>query len=116
MSFRRLFGICGSLIFVVACSQPDAGITTSVKSRLIGDDSIKANEIDVDTQNHVVTLTGEVRTPQEEARAVELARGTKGVTDVVNHLTIVAAAPTTGYEAIRARPKRRRRRSGKLST
>ena len=114
MSSRKLFGICGSVIFVVACSQTDAGITTNVKSRLITDDSVKANQINVDTQNHVVTLTGEVRTPQEEARAVELARGTKGVTDVVNHLTIVAAVPTTGYEADQSATEQAKEKTGEV--
>jgi hyperosmotically inducible protein len=112
MSSRWLFGICGSLMFVAACSQSDAGITTSVKSQLISDDAIKANDINVDTQNHVVTLTGEVRTPTEEARAVELARSTKGVTDVVNHLTIVAAAPTSGHEADQSATERAKEKTG----
>jgi hyperosmotically inducible periplasmic protein len=98
MSSRWLFGICASMMFVAACSQSDAGITTSVKSRLIGDDTVKAYQINVDTQNHVVTLTGEVRTPQEQARAVQLARETKGVNDVVNNMTVGTATPTSGYE------------------
>jgi osmotically-inducible protein OsmY len=44
-------------------------------------------------------LTGEVRTSEEEARALQIARATKGVADVVDHISVVpgeATAPTSG--------------------
>jgi len=100
MKCRWLFSLCGAALLVAACSQSDAGITASVKSRLIGDDQIKAAEINVDTNNRAVTLSGRVRTSQEESRAVALAQETKGVTQVINHLTVAPEeiVPTTGYE------------------
>jgi len=101
MHGRLLLGLIGSAALVVACSQSDSGITTSVKSKLVSDDIVKARTIHVDTKDRVVTLTGTVQSPTEENRALELARNTNGVADVVDRLTVAAAAepgaaPTTG--------------------
>src|SRR6266566_3154007 len=89
-----------SLAFSVACSQSDAGITTAVKAKMITDDTVKASEINVDTHNHVVTLNGTVGSSAEKERAVMIARNTKGVTNVIDDLTIgpVPAATTGAYE------------------
>jgi hyperosmotically inducible protein len=73
----------------------------SVKSQLAADDLVTARNINVDTQDRVVTLTGEVRTTQEEAQALQIARNTNGVANVVDQLSVVpepGAAPTTGTE------------------
>src|SRR5918996_622808 len=72
----------------VGCAETDAGITTAVKSKMAVDADVKAYQIDVDTNNKVVTLTGTVATTTAKARAVELARGTEGVTNVVDHITV----------------------------
>jgi osmotically-inducible protein OsmY len=84
------------LVMTVACSQTDTGITTSVKSKLAADTTVKAHQIDVDTSKGVVTLTGVVDTQAAKAQAVSIARNTNGVTDVVDHMTVsetTAAAP-----------------------
>jgi osmotically-inducible protein OsmY len=51
----------------------------------------------------VVTLTGTVQSPIEESRAIEIARDTKGVADVVDKMSVAAgepgATPTTGLTA-----------------
>jgi hypothetical protein len=98
MSFRWAYGLLGSAVIVVGCAQSDAGITTSVKSQLAADDLVKARRIDVDTADRVVTLRGEVNTAAEEAKALEIARATNGVTNVIDEINIVAepASPTTG--------------------
>ena len=101
MKARSLFGIVGPLIFAVGCAQSDAGITTSVKSKLSADDMVKARNIDVDTENRVVTLNGTVESAAEEAQALQIARNTEGVTDVVDNITIAGeqgSAPTTGAD------------------
>jgi hyperosmotically inducible protein len=60
---------------------------------------VKAYRIDVDTQDRVVTLNGAVDTPIARDRAVELARSTEGVKDVVNQLTVTpGVTPTTGID------------------
>lgn len=78
------------------CAQTDAGITTAVKTRLAADDEVKAYQIDVDTSNKVVTLAGSVDTATAKTRAVQIARGTDGVANVVDNIrvTATAAAPT----------------------
>ena len=83
-------------VATVACSQSDAGITTAVKSKLAADDTVKAYRIDVDTKSRVVTLNGKVDTARARARAVEVAKATEGVADVVDNLTVVAGVTPPG--------------------
>jgi osmotically-inducible protein OsmY len=89
-----LFSTAG-LVMTVACAQTDPGITTAVKTKLAADDTVKAYQIDVDTANGVVTLTGIVEAPAAKEQAVKLARGTDGVKDVVDRITVNQAAATT---------------------
>ena len=85
-----------ALVFTVACGQTDAGITSAVKSKLAADEAVKAYQVDVDTNNHVVTLTGDVNTSVAKERALELARSTDGVTDVIDQLRVTETAATSG--------------------
>jgi hyperosmotically inducible protein len=66
----------------------DAGITMAVKGRLLDDPEVKGLQIDVDTRDGVVYLTGSVRSPAEMERAISLARNTENVRDVVSNITI----------------------------
>ena len=78
----------GALAITAACSQTDTGITTAVKSKMAADDTVKASEINVDTNHHVVTLNGTVGSQAEKERAEAIARNTDGVNSVVNDLTV----------------------------
>jgi hyperosmotically inducible protein len=92
------------VIVTAACSQTDAGITTAVKSRLATDDNVKAYQLDVDTRDKVVTLSGNVDTAVAKSRAVDIARSTKGVANVIDNIQVAdrtAAAPEP-YRAERA--------------
>ena len=80
------------LILAVACSQSDPGITTAVKTKLAADDTVKAYQIDVDTRDKVVTLSGSVNTEAEKTQAVAVARGTDGVVNVVDNITLKVPA------------------------
>lgn len=92
-------GIAIAALLTVACAQSDPGITTAVKSKMAADDTVKSYRIDVDTKDRVVTLSGAVDTPQARARAIEIARTTEGVQDVVDRLTVTpGATPTTGVD------------------
>jgi osmotically-inducible protein OsmY len=92
-------GAVAAALLTVACAQSDPGITSAVKSKMAADDTVKAYRVDVDTKDRVVTLSGAVDTPQARERAVEIARGTEGVQDVVDRLTITpGATPTTGLD------------------
>ena len=87
-----------ALAFTVACSQTDAGITTAVKSKLAADDMVKAYRVDVDTQNKVVTLSGEVDTAAQREHAVMIARNTRGVASVIDQLRVNPTAATSGVD------------------
>ena len=93
-----LFAAACAVVFTVACGQTDAGITTAVKSKLAADDAVKAYQVDVDTRNHVVTLSGTVDTVIAKERAVVLARSTDGVNDVVDDIRISDAVATSGID------------------
>jgi hyperosmotically inducible protein len=92
----------GVVALTIACAQTDAGVTANVKSRLAVDDMVKGRNINVETKDHVVTLTGQVQTQAEQAKAIEIARKTSGVVDVVDDLAVMTdvgeeqAAPTSG--------------------
>jgi hyperosmotically inducible periplasmic protein len=101
MKSRSMLGLLAFAVFVLGCSQSDSGVTTSVKTQLMADELVKARNINVDTRDHIVTLTGTVQSAAEEAKALQIARSTKGVTDVVDNIVIApstepGAAPTTG--------------------
>lgn len=95
-SFGGWVGAAALAFATVACSQTDPGITTKVKAKLAADDTVKAYRIDVDTNDKVVTLSGEVDTAGAKARAVELARETEGVQSVVDNTTIKAGMTPPG--------------------
>jgi len=66
----------------------DASVTTGVKTGLTGEALLRDSAIDVDTQDHVVTLRGTVPTEAAKARAAAIAANTKGVTRVDNQLLV----------------------------
>jgi hyperosmotically inducible periplasmic protein len=66
----------------------DAWITTKLKADFVNEDTLKGSDINVDTNNHVVTLKGTVASAAGKARAAEIAKTTKGVNRVINTLTI----------------------------
>jgi hyperosmotically inducible periplasmic protein len=66
----------------------DGWITTDLKTRFTADDTLRASDIHVDTDHHVVKLSGTVPSASARAHAVALARKINGVTRVVDNLTI----------------------------
>jgi osmotically-inducible protein OsmY len=66
----------------------DATVTARVKTSFINDPVVGAARIDVDTFKGVVTLSGRVKSKEEETKAVALARGVQGVKDVKSALQI----------------------------
>lgn len=66
----------------------DATLTTKVKAKLTGDPEINPFNINVDTEDGVVTLLGRVPTQSDRDEAERLARNTKGVRDVDNRLKV----------------------------
>src|SRR5437867_2105456 len=66
----------------------DAYILTRVTGKFLGDDILEGRDINVDCDNHVVTLHGTVPTQAGRARAVQQAKEVEGVKRVVDNLTI----------------------------
>ena len=66
----------------------DAWIITKLKADFVNEDTLKGSDINVDSDNHVVTLKGTVMTGAGRTRAMQIAKTTKGVSRVVDALTI----------------------------
>jgi hyperosmotically inducible periplasmic protein len=66
----------------------NARITSEVKLKFAADDTVKALNIDVDTNEGVVTLTGTVNSKKELDHAVRLAKSVDGVKHVKSNLTV----------------------------
>lgn len=67
----------------------DAKIATVIKTRLLMDTDISGFDIDVDVENGVVMLTGDVDSDAERDLAVEIAKNASDVKDVKNDLRVV---------------------------
>lgn len=73
----------------VGCTQTtDATITGLIKTRLAADGRVSASEINVDTTNGIVTLTGNVDGQEARDAAMKLARDTSGVKDVKDMISV----------------------------
>ena len=66
----------------------DAWITTKVTAKIKDEKALDGSHVNVDTAEHVVTLKGTVSTKAARAKAEEIAKGTKGVTKVINKLEV----------------------------
>jgi osmotically-inducible protein OsmY len=89
-----IVAIAIALPFIAACGKTvgetidDATITTRVKTAFVNDPLVGALRIDVDTFKGVVTLSGRVKSKDEETKAIALAKTIKGVKDVKSTLQI----------------------------
>jgi osmotically-inducible protein OsmY len=84
--------LLAGILVTTACGKSvgetidDVTITTRVKTALLNDPDVAGMKINVDTFKGVVTLSGQVETPAEEQKAMQLARGISGVVDVKSTL------------------------------
>ena len=84
----------GDLAAFTTASDPtleritDSSITAKIQSRYFADDDVKGRNVDVDTKNGVVTLSGTVNSTGERLQAAAIARNTDGVTAVHDELMI----------------------------
>lgn len=72
----------------VSKSLDEGALTAKITAKMVLDDVVKARTINVTTNGTTVSLTGTVHSAQERQRAVQLAKETEGVTQVIDHLTI----------------------------
>ena len=70
----------------------DATLAASVNTKLLLNENTSGTAIDVDTENGVVTLTGEVASDEESELAEMIAKNTDGTRSVVNKLTVKQVA------------------------
>jgi osmotically-inducible protein OsmY len=73
-------------------STPDGVITAKTKLALMADKEASAFDVDVDTAQNVVTLSGKVETEAAKAAAERVAKGIDGVKSVNNPLQVVPDA------------------------
>jgi len=66
----------------------DGWITTTLNAKFVDESLLKDSKINVDTNDHVVTLKGTVGSAAAQARAAAIAHDTKGVARVVNQLVV----------------------------
>lgn len=66
----------------------DTVLTTKVKAAVFNEPTLKSAEINVETFKGVVQLSGFVRSQADANKAVEVARGVKGVKSVKNDMRI----------------------------
>jgi osmotically-inducible protein OsmY len=75
-----------------AADTGDPWLTAKTKIALMTAEDVGGTAIDVDTYDGVITLHGKVTTPQEKARAAEIAKSVSGVKDIRNLLQVVPEA------------------------
>jgi hyperosmotically inducible protein len=92
------FVAAAGLVVTVGCAQTDAGITTNVETRIAAAADVSASQVEVDTRNGVVTLTGVVETQAAKDEALAIARGTDGVRDVIDQVRVGETAATSGVD------------------
>jgi osmotically-inducible protein OsmY len=84
-----------AMLAIAGCANKSVGeriddgwITSKVKAKLAADPSVNPFEIDVDTTDGVVRLSGTVEGEKARSEAVRLAENTDGVVRVVNDIEI----------------------------
>ncbi len=85
LAVPMLLSACGK---TVGQTIDDATITTRVKTALLNDPDVGALHINVDTSQGVVTLSGTVKSPGEQQKAIQIARQVPGVKDVKSTLQV----------------------------
>ena len=68
----------------------DTAITAKVKTAFLADADVKGLQVEVDTRDGVVTLSGALDKTANVDRAATLAKGIEGVKSVDNRLTVKA--------------------------
>lgn len=89
---------CASSMVSQDTRQVDSGITSVVQASLEANDKVKARQVEVETREGIVYLTGVVDTEESRREAGRVAWSTEGVGGVVNDLTV--GERTVGVEDV----------------
>ena len=98
-AFKRLAVTLVVLFFMTGCQAmtgqtmgetiDDSYITGAVKTQLASDKMVSLTRVEVETNNGVVYLTGQVQTAEQRSHIASLASQVKGVKRVVNNLQVI---------------------------
>ena len=66
----------------------EGALTGKIKAKMALDDTVKALDIDVDTVGTTVTLSGVVATDAQRQKALQLAKETEGVKQVIDQMRV----------------------------
>ncbi|MCL1067524.1 BON domain-containing protein [Shewanella olleyana] len=67
----------------------DTKITTIVKTRLLMSEGVSGSDIEIETQDNIVLLTGSVGSISEHDLALSIAKNTSDVDKVIDELTVI---------------------------
>lgn len=79
---------CASSMVPESTQSSDSGITSAVEASFEGNETLKARQVEVQTREGVVYLTGVVDTMDARREAARIAWRTAGVRSVNNDLTV----------------------------
>ena len=79
---------CASTMVPKSTRHADSGITSAIEGSLKDNDRVKARQVDVETREGIVYLTGVVDTEEARREAGRVAWRTEDVHGVVNDLTV----------------------------
>ena len=98
--FKRLAVTLVVLFFMTGCQAmtgqtmgetlDDSYITGAVKTQLASDKMVSLTRVEVETNNGVDYLTGQVQTAEQRSHIGSLASQVKGVKRVVNNLQVIS--------------------------
>ena len=98
-AFRMVAVTLAVLFFMTGCQAmtgqtmgeqiDDSYLTSAVKTQLATDKLVSLTRVEVETNNGVVYLTGQVQTAEQRSHAGSVASQVKGVKRVVNNLQVI---------------------------
>jgi osmotically-inducible protein OsmY len=98
-AFKRLAVTLAVLFFMTGCQAmtgqtmgetiDDSYITGAVKTQLASDKMVSLTRVEVETNNGVVYLTGQVQSAEQKSHIGSLTSQVKGVKKVVNNLQVI---------------------------
>jgi osmotically-inducible protein OsmY len=96
---RRFLGVVTIAVAISGCTVfagrertgeyvDDATITAKVNAQIIDDKTLRSTQINVETMQDIVQLSGFVDSAEAKAKAGEIARNVSGVRSVRNNLIV----------------------------
>jgi hypothetical protein len=97
--------VCVLLTLTAACTKApnDAKVTSDIQAKLAADSGLQGKQVNVQSSNGTVTLSGNVDNDAERDAAAKYAASEPGVKTVINNL-VVGAAPVAAQTAPQPAP------------